>query len=170
MENFLPVLHIHKLCSTVTEMHLIYLLLILYLCDAQLGCINGPGTLVSSWMMLRRSVATVSDREPWIEPFHLNSAAVVKLNLWDRWRLLSWSSRCWCLLRARTLVLYWLWYTLYLPSWPSLNKLLICVFNSGSFLKRSEESVGVWNVSNRRKIKLEKQQMHNIMMICLDYY
>ena len=64
---------------------------VLYLCEAQLGCINGAGTLFSSWMMVSLSVEMVRTLEPWIDPFHLNSPAGVMQNLCERCRLLSWS-------------------------------------------------------------------------------
>ena len=63
----------------------------LYLCEAQLGCMRGAGTLFSSWIMVSRSVEMVRTLEPLIEPFHLNSPAGVMQNLWERCRLLSWS-------------------------------------------------------------------------------
>lgn len=63
----------------------------LYLCEAQLGCMNGAGTLFSSWMMVSLSVEMVTAFVPLIEPFHLNSPAGVMQNLWERCRLLSWS-------------------------------------------------------------------------------
>lgn len=64
-----------------------------YLCEAQLGCMKGEGTLFSSWMMVSLSVDTVTALVPLMEPFHLNSPAAVMQNLWERWRLLSWSCR-----------------------------------------------------------------------------
>lgn len=36
----------------------------LYLCEAQLGCMNGAGTLFSSWMMVSLSVEIVRTLEP----------------------------------------------------------------------------------------------------------
>lgn len=63
----------------------------LYLCEAQLGCMRGAGTLFSSWIMVSLSVEMVRTLEPLIEPFHLNSPAGVMQNLWERCRLLSWS-------------------------------------------------------------------------------
>lgn len=62
-----------------------------YLCEAQLGCMKGEGTLFSSWMMVSLSVDTVTVLLPLMEPFHLNSPAAVMQNLWERWRRLSWS-------------------------------------------------------------------------------
>ena len=58
--------------------------LLAYLCEAQLGCMKGAGTLFSSWMMVRRSVEMVSTLEPWMEPFHLKSPAGVMQNLCER--------------------------------------------------------------------------------------
>lgn len=63
----------------------------IYLCEAQLGCMRGAGTLFSSWIMVSLSVEMVRTLEPLMEPFHLNSPADVMQNLWERCRLLSWS-------------------------------------------------------------------------------
>lgn len=86
-----------------------YFHLFIYLWEAQLGWRKDAGILFSSWIMVSLRVDMVRTLEPCTDPFHLNSPAGVRQNLCERCRLLSWSSLCWCLFKAKELVAYWLW-------------------------------------------------------------
>lgn len=163
---------------------------------------KGVGTLFSSWMMVSLKVEMVRTLEPWMDPFHLNSPAGVIQNLWDRCRLLSWSwqknrtvswnswkgidrhlpwaltpltSLCWCLLRARALELYWLWYTRYLPSWPSLKywgrllfittsfRVLTRVMSPWAFTTKTYRyAITASNLDEMQRLEIKDEKHHNL--------